>query len=95
MTRDGHQAVLTFVLPLAQPQPLAGQTYTFSTFDPTYYVDMSYDKDSDVRCRTRCKNCKIVFTPKPSEETLNFASRWIKKMRRRRTWSWVNSSRRR
>jgi ABC-type uncharacterized transport system substrate-binding protein len=49
MTRDGHQAVLTFVLPLAHPQPLAGQTYRFSTFDPTYYVDMRYDKDSDVR----------------------------------------------
>lgn len=34
MTRDRHQAVLTFVLPLAHPQPLAGQTYTFSTLIP-------------------------------------------------------------
>jgi ABC-type uncharacterized transport system substrate-binding protein len=75
MTRDGHQAVLTFVLPLAHPQPLAGQTYRFSTFDPTYYVDMRYDKDSDVRLPDALqKNCKIgVHTPKPSEETLKFA----------------------
>jgi ABC-type uncharacterized transport system substrate-binding protein len=33
MSREDHQAVLTFVLPLAQPQPLAGQKYSFSTFD--------------------------------------------------------------
>ncbi|SQB28265.1 ABC-type uncharacterized transport system, periplasmic component [Citrobacter koseri] len=45
MEREAHQAVLTFVLPLAEPQPLSGQTYTFSTFDPTYYVDMSYAND--------------------------------------------------
>lgn len=75
MSRDGHQAVLTFVLPLAHPQPLAGQTYTFSTFDPTYYVDMSYAKESDVTLPTTLqKSCKLaVHTPKPSEETLNFA----------------------
>ena len=47
----------------------------FSTFDPTYYVDMRYDKDGDVRLPDALqKNCKIgVHTPKPSEETLNFA----------------------
>ncbi|HCJ6521452.1 TPA: DUF1007 family protein [Enterobacter cloacae] len=75
MSREGHQAVLTFVLPLAHPQPLAGQTYTFSTFDPTYYVDMSYAKESDVTLPTTLqKSCKLaVHTPKPSEETLNFA----------------------
>ncbi|MFT0669326.1 DUF1007 family protein, partial [Enterobacter hormaechei subsp. xiangfangensis] len=69
MTREGHQAVLTFVLPLAHPQPLAGQKYTFSTFDPTYYVDMRYDNDSDVRLPDALqKSCKIgVHTPKPSE----------------------------
>lgn len=75
MTRDGHQAVLTFVLPLAHPQPLAGQTYTFSTFDPTYYVDMHYAEESDVTLPAALqKTCKMAMhTPKPSEETLNFA----------------------
>lgn len=61
MTRDGHQAVLTFILPLAHPQPLAGQKYTFSTFDPTYYVDMRYDNDSDVRlpdALQKLQNCR-------------------------------------
>ena len=29
LERSGHQAVLTFTLPLAKPQPLAKQTFTF------------------------------------------------------------------
>lgn len=75
MSREDHQAVLTFVLPLAQPQPLAGQKYTFSTFDPSYYVDMSYAEDGDATLPEALqKRCSLnVHTPEPSEETLNFA----------------------
>jgi ABC-type uncharacterized transport system, periplasmic component len=75
LARQGHQAVLTFTLPLATPQPLAGQTYTFSTFDPTYYVDMSYEKDGDVAFGPDFKGaCKVsVHTPKPNEDMLSYA----------------------
>jgi len=75
LSRDGHQAVLTFVLPLAQPQPLAGQTYTFSSFDPTYYVDMSYAEDADAALPAALKtSCKVsVLTPEPDEQVMDFA----------------------
>ncbi|MFB5641249.1 DUF1007 family protein [Kluyvera ascorbata] len=75
LARQGHQAVLTFTLPLATPQPLAGQTYTFSTFDPTYYVDMSYEKDGDVAFGPDFKGaCEVsVHTPKPNEDMLSYA----------------------
>lgn len=75
LAREGHQAVLTFTLALATPQPLAGQTYTFSTFDPTYYVDMSYENDADVAFAPGVKGqCKInVHTPKPNEDMLSYA----------------------
>lgn len=75
MAREAHQAVLTFTLPLAEPQPLAGQTYMISTFDPTYYVDMSYDKDSDAALTLALsKQCRMsVHTPTPNEDTLSFA----------------------
>ncbi|WP_407436058.1 DUF1007 family protein [Lelliottia sp.] len=75
MERDGQQAVLTFILPLSQPQPLAGQKYTFSTFDPSYYVDMSYAEDRDATLPAALQNrCSIaVHTPSPSDETRNFA----------------------
>ena len=75
LARVGHQAVLTFVLPLAHPQPLKGRTYQFATFDPTYFVDMSYDNSSDAKLpKTLDSLCKIsVKTPQPNEDTLAFA----------------------
>lgn len=75
MERVAHQAVLTFTLPLAEPQPLSGQTFTFSTFDPTYYVDMSYEDEGDASLpaalRTRCDIA--MQTPTPDEASLRFA----------------------
>ncbi|CAM6220770.1 DUF1007 family protein [Citrobacter sedlakii] len=75
MAREAHQAVLTFTLPLAEPQPLSGQTFTFSTFDPSYYVDMSYEEDSDATLSpAMATQCDIAMhTPTPSEESLKFA----------------------
>jgi len=75
LSRDGHQAVLTFVLPLAQPQPVTGQTYTFSSFDPTYYVDMSYAEDGDAALPAALrKSCRVtVQTPEPDDKVLDFA----------------------
>lgn len=75
LARDGHQAVLTFGLPLIQPQPLAGQTYTFSSFDSSWYVDMRYAHDKDAALPVALqKLCKVtVHTPQPDEQVLNYA----------------------
>lgn len=75
LAREKHQAVLSFVLPLATPQPLAGQRYCFATFDPTYYVDMHYARDADVRLSAQAaKTCALsVVTPTPGDEVLSFA----------------------
>ncbi|MGY5955872.1 DUF1007 domain-containing protein [Kosakonia sp. BK9b] len=75
LARQGHKAVLTFILPLAEPQPVRGQKFTFATFDPTYYVDMSYDHDGDVTLPNGLQTpCAVsVHTPKPGEEVLNYA----------------------
>ena len=75
MAREGHQAVLTFILPLAKPQPLAGQHYSISTFDPTYYVDMSYEAAHDVTLPAALAGqCKLTMTtPTPTADTQAFA----------------------
>lgn len=75
LARSGLQAVLTFTLPLATPQPLAGQTFTLSTFDPTYYVDMFYEQDSDFSLAADVQAiCKAtVMTPKPNDKMLSYA----------------------
>lgn len=75
LAREGHQAVLTFTLPLAHPQKAQGERYTFATFDPTYYVAMSYDAPRDVTLgqglRERCK--VAVKTPQPDVAVQRFA----------------------
>lgn len=75
LARTGHRAVLSFVLPLAHPQELAGQHYRFSTFDPTYFVDMRYDNATDFSLPAALEaDCKVTLTtPQPSEDTLAFA----------------------
>lgn len=75
LAREGHQAVLTFTLPLAHPQKASGARYTFATFDPTYYVSMSYDAPGDVtlsdELRERCN--VAVKTPQPDAAVQDFA----------------------
>lgn len=75
LAREGHQAVLNFTLPLARPQPLAGQRYTFSTFDPSYFVDMRYDQPTDVALPGDLQSaCTLrVKTPEPDESVQAFA----------------------
>ncbi|WP_223271310.1 DUF1007 family protein [Buttiauxella sp. B2] len=75
LAQSGHQAVLSFVLPLAHPQPLKGQTYQFATFDPTYFVDMSYDHPDDAKLpKALAEQCKIsIKTPQPTEDMQAFA----------------------
>lgn len=75
LSRQGHQAVLDFILPLGEPQPLTGQRYTFSTFDPTYFVDMSYDSDKSLHMppelASRCQ--WALNTPKPDSSMQAYA----------------------
>jgi len=75
LDRMDHQAVLSFILPLATPQPLKGETYQFSTFDPSYYVDMKYDHGTDLTLPSGLeKQCQVTLhTPSPSDEARRFA----------------------
>ncbi len=76
LERVEHQVMLSFVLPLEKSQPLQGASFQISTFDPSFYVDMTYIKDTDVSLppglTTRCHIS--VLTPQPSEAMLAFAA---------------------
>ncbi|ROR05708.1 ABC-type uncharacterized transport system substrate-binding protein [Erwinia sp. JUb26] len=75
LSRQGHQAVLEFVLPLALPQPFKGQRFVFSTFDPTYFVDMYYDSEKSLKIPDELVNeCKFELkTPKPDASMQAYA----------------------
>ncbi|AUG99929.1 DUF1007 domain-containing protein [Prodigiosinella confusarubida] len=68
LSRKGNQAVLEFVLPLAHPQPLAGKPLQISTYDPTYFVDMSYKDGKAITVSPLlASHCKTtLWTPKPN-----------------------------
>lgn len=75
LSRQGNKAVLEFVLPLAHPQVLKGAPLEISTFDPTYFVDMSYQDKNAVRLAPAlAEHCKtVLFTPKPSADLRSYA----------------------
>lgn len=75
LSRKGHQAVLEFILPLAEPQPLAGKPFIVSTYDPTYFVDMTYDGNKAIRLSAEmAKSCQLtLFTPNPNESLQAYA----------------------
>ncbi|WP_392435454.1 DUF1007 family protein [Yersinia sp. HM-2024] len=75
LSRKGHQAVLEFVLPLAEPQPLVGKPFIISTYDPTYFVDMTYADNKAVRLSAEmAKSCKLtLFTPNPNASLQAYA----------------------
>ncbi|WP_033569577.1 DUF1007 family protein [Dickeya undicola] len=75
LSRAGNKAVLEFVLPLAHPQPLAGAPLLISTYDPSYFVDMSYKDDKAIQINAalaaRCKT--TLMTPKPDTSLQSYA----------------------
>ena len=75
LSRKGDQAVLEFVLPLAHPQPLAGKPMQFSTFDPSYFVDMTYKDKTALHLPPDLeKRCTLaLFTPKPDASLQSYA----------------------
>lgn len=75
LARSGNKAVLEFILPLADPPQLAGQRFEMLTFDPTYFVDMTY---SDARAlslppslQARC--AFALQTPEPDSGLKQYA----------------------
>ena len=77
-----RQSVIAAVLALSASAPQAGELMrvvtepTAGMLSPrTYYVDMSYDKDSDARLsQTISQQCHIsMHTPTPNENMLSFA----------------------
>lgn len=75
LSRRGNQAVLEFVLPLAEPQVLVGKPFDISTYDPTYFVDMTYKDQAALHLPPEmAQQCKLsLMTPKPNASLQAYA----------------------
>ena len=74
LSRQRNQAVLSFTLALAKPEPLAGKTLIIMTYDPSYYVDMTYNNKGKISLTNISSQCQIqLITPEPSESLIDYA----------------------
>lgn len=75
LSRSGSKAVLEFILPLAEAQPLSGQRYRLLTFDPTYFVDMHYDNADALSLPASLQaRCQLdLHTPRPDDSLKQYA----------------------
>ncbi|WP_370606497.1 DUF1007 family protein [Pantoea ananatis] len=75
LSRSGNKAVLEFLLPLAEPPLLKNERFEILTFDPTYFVDMFYDKPEALTVpqalQSRC--AFTLHTPKPDDSLKQYA----------------------
>jgi len=73
---QNHQAILTFDVMLAHPLAVTTQDMRFMVYDPTYYVDIFWNKKSDVSlAKPLMPFYKIkLVEPHPSLEQMNYAT---------------------
>jgi len=55
---DKLLATLNFTLPLATPTS-AGKAFSFQVFDPTFFVDFTFDKDNPIALVDAPKGCSV------------------------------------
>ena len=75
LTQNRAKLTLTFDLPLAKPQPATGSLLRLLIFEPSYYVDMSWQKKSDISLSLELQDsCSIELKePNPATEQINYA----------------------
>jgi len=76
LSQQKAKVTLSFYLPLSKPQPALGNNFRLLIFEPSYYVDMSWDSVSDISLSTQLKDsCTFkLIPPNPSTEQINYAT---------------------
>lgn len=75
LTKKKAKATLSFYLPLSKPQKAIGKSLKLLIFEPSYYVDMSWNKKSDIVLSKALQAvCSLTLDePNPTAEQMNYA----------------------
>ncbi|MCE0489171.1 DUF1007 family protein [Pantoea sp. Mb-10] len=75
LSRSGNKAVLEFIVPFGEPPTLSQRAYRIQTFDPSYFVDMSYENAQNLSMDETVKaHCQMTLhTPKPADSLKQYA----------------------
>lgn len=74
--KQQYHLVLHYVLPLKEPLPIKGSTFSLSIYDSTYYVEMLHHKLSAITFSDNATDlCKAqLVEPKPPEDISAYAA---------------------
>jgi tRNA threonylcarbamoyladenosine biosynthesis protein TsaE len=75
LTQHRSKLTLDFELPLSKPKILDGNPLKLLIFEPSYYVDMSWQKKGDIQLSPDlAKNCSLeLIEPNPTSEQMSYA----------------------
>lgn len=76
LIRDDLQVILSFTVNFKQAQPIASSNYQLITFEPTFYVDMTYPYTSDITLSPKMleHECNVSLqTPSSSDDIQAYA----------------------
>lgn len=71
MTREELQIVMSFRVSLLHPIPLTGSTIELKTYEPTFFVSMTYNSKRAVHLSPPdASQCRLIFTEADPSDTL-------------------------
>lgn len=71
MAREGLQIVMSFRVSLLHPIPLAGSTIELKTYEPTFFVSMTYNGKRAIHLSPPdASQCRLIFTEANPSDTL-------------------------
>lgn len=71
MAREGLQIVMSFRVSLLHPIPLAGSTIELKTYEPTFFVSMTYNGKRAVHLSPPdASQCRLIFAEADPSDTL-------------------------
>lgn len=75
LTQNRTKLTLDFYLPLSETKDIKGHTLKLLIFEPSYYVDMSWVKKSDISFSADfSKQCALqLVEPKPTTQQISYA----------------------
>lgn len=75
LTQHGSKLTLDFFVPLSKPKTISNRPFKLAIFEPSYYVDMSWDSKNDIELSSALKaSCSFdLIEPNPSPEQVTYA----------------------
>ncbi|RBW47226.1 DUF1007 domain-containing protein [Psychromonas sp. B3M02] len=75
LTQNGPKLTLDFYVPLSKPKAISDRPLKLAIFEPSYYVDMSWDSKNDIELSSALsKRCSFeLIPPNPTPEQVTYA----------------------